>query len=328
MAAVMVVATAMAQDSTGHQKLLVQFSEYYSQLSRQGGTNFFEKITQVSNALLQVENPAYRQAKKELKAAFSVKDEEEAVRRLTDTVLAEFRRTMLAREINVSPKLKDPLNVYNAGYCGCVTGSGKKGNDFWEASKACDVSMLNDRALVNRLKVSTLLLTPLEKTTVQQLLLLNSYLNCTALTKEIDQIILDQALESHFSDRYRLVQSKAEEALDLVKRNKRDSLKLLFPAAHNFEQDLYQVQALLKKTDMFVGSNNREGDTTTIVRTYFTDAKKPVLAGQAIFVIAVTNDEARMLSMRYVAAADIKNKEEIIKELREVPPPPMEIIKD
>lgn len=317
-----------AQDSTHFQRLLSTFTNaYYFADQKSIPEKYFESMMYASR-LLQPYYEEFRLAKKEIKSKYSAKDDVWLLQKLSDSILQTFTEQYFWKGYEtILAKYQKAYQITTDKSCPCYSQS-ITNKPLPEVIKSCDEQAMKDPVFITRLQINTAGLSLAEKMEAQKYVPRYIYQHCTVLHNYVNSILRDDIYNNYFSHWQQLSITIDEQVAYYFKNNKIDSLKDIFPA---YAQSITDIkQALPFYTGDLISPINfkKEGETKTMIKTFI---RNDSILGRVIYRMQVSDDVAFLTGFTYVESdkIPIKEREKILKELKEIPPPPpMENIKN
>lgn len=258
-----------------------------------------------------------------------------AARMVYDTVVITFINTRMWDEFPGQPA-KDSVifNLYNNGLCDCVTKALSDNKKKWQAEdgiQKCMTALVGDSAYSNSMRRAA------EGRPMEDIMELSglagrySIQHCPAWRSYFLGFLHTITVDM-YADRYFDNLRNADMVLyHLYLQKSPKEVAGYFPAYKKYESHIRKAAAV--KGDIYSletrdGKRLKEGQLT-FTRTFYKYAnKKPVLTGQVIYVTDEAKPATPLVSIVFITAANIKNKEKLVKELSEreiqveLPPPP------
>jgi hypothetical protein len=318
-----------AQDSTNFQKLFSQFAQVYFASEKKDSLRSCFASLENASRVLNSYNIEFKQAKKDLKTAYPSKDNQWLVQTLSDSIVHLFTTTLLWKgHESVLIKYEKPFQVFLEKSCPCYTQKIKENKNLSTISAICDQEILKDPGFITKLSVSLANFNPVEKMEAQSFVFQYSFQNCKPLNDVIVNIIHDEVYEEYYSYMQDLAFDADRKLLYYFNNNKKDSINFLFPGFARFELNVKQAAPFYKKEITGPTTIKKQKESLTLTKTFI---HKEKVLGRAVYKLNYVDEEIKFVDFIFLSPDKISRteKDKILKELKEIPPPPpMEIIKN
>jgi hypothetical protein len=313
--------------STSFSKLVVEFSDAFLQAKDKPEITFFDQLYLATNWVLNVQNPTFRNTKKEMR---NVKlDADSLMIKMADAIYQTLPAEVFWKDQQVDLlRFQKLLDISNEKLCPCV--SSKIQNDekktmIWTLIAQCDTQIARDTDTIYkvRMRKEAHRFTHSDLSRAQQLVIKYLYSNCSSFRQAINSILAEIVLDNYYSFGQILAQN-LEEDISRFSKSKPDSLSILFPDHARYKADIEQSSLLISNKTKWVGNWHREPGTNQVMqtRTYYKKGAPTVFLGQTICYYEQEDTMIRVKGFRFITPDKIENKTELLNDINIEAPPP------
>src|SRR5258706_7757726 len=293
---------------------MAQFEEVFLKVKNEPQATFFDQLYKGTEWVLNVQNPVFRNAKKEM-AVTSGKAGDSLLLRISDSIYRRLPAEIFWKDQQVDRiRFQKLLDMSNEKLCPCIKERiGRiKNKRIWEIVSECDSASTKDPAFADRLKVETKHFAASDLYKAQRYVVKYLYANCPVFRKSLHSILGSVMLDDYHSFGDFLAKDLETDILRFFKTGT-DSLSILFPNYAVYTNDIQSSMELVKKAEWFANREREPGtDNYARIRTYYTKGKNPVILGQTICLYEQKDISIMVKSFRFIPPEKIKNKEELV----------------
>ena len=308
-----------AQDSTAFKRLLQQFSQAYSQNEKSAPGNFFELLSLTSGNVLQLGNPLFMTVKKNWRKQNPTRPDTWLVEQITKKINVDFARYYFdKKEKDRVEKYLPALALIAKQTCPCYSSELKKKSykSLEEAFGVCDQQIVKDETFMKEFRT---LLTGMNASDQQNLQTYSFpflYNQCAPVRDTFNVLITHFVLEGYEAAKENIALTADEMAGSFYRQNKKDSLRLLFPAYATYEMQMVKAIALFDRYDHYVRNSKKTGNTREVTKTYVDMHGK--IMGRTVYLL----DEENIIRMlTYVSEEKIPaGEKKMLTGNKEIPP--------
>ena len=323
------------KDSTSFERLLADSKRIYSLQLGTKNARFYDGLSEVSRFVLQANNPNFSAAGKELAKAKGLED---IYLILADSIYTRLNKEHIWKGHEEEYiKFKPVFELYLNKTCPYLTGKKVKPQDwkkFDQLFQEADSIAVKDTLLTTAIKAETVNFSQEELSRMLPLLMVYEYSNCEIVRQMINMSLKERVAANVSDYGYEMRYNLPRIAIKLFKENKLDSLKRVFPNYVSYKKEISNVIAFNQNASLeFSHRQNYDKaklSAVEMIDTYYSSKPAVVIKGQVIYEMNVSDPLHPTLNrIKYIPAEQLTNKAELLKEIEadEVPPPPMEMIR-
>lgn len=327
---------SFSQDSTGTQKLEVQFREaYYYQFNE--NENFFNRLYRASMYVFNLENNVFYGEVSLRKKQNKTHNIDSIAGNIFDSVVSWFTNNHLWDHAPYAPaKFRTYFTIYNDMLCPCVSDKlaipGYKLNETDVAN--CINSLNTDTAYTNRVRREMHSPPMSELKFMSQLAGAYIFQHCPALYKFFVDIPRNEIIASTYIRNNLYLREVDKKVSDLYISKSFARLEDIFPGYKNYTSDINSLKGILDKKEFYTLYDQKSisAGKTQVTKTYYSYInKKTEVYGQSIYIIDEESIDPTLLSLQFIATGKIKNLKLILKKIEEqesLAPPEVKELED